>query len=95
MKPFILIVLLQGSAVACDNGWNHDPETGVCMESTGGSDKPYVPSDEKPPRNPIPAWQRGDVHAAGAPDQFSKDAAWDKSIKDADHAGKKAAHVPQ
>lgn len=64
MKPLILIVLLSGSAVACPK--NTEEVGGNCASLQApveGASQVYVPSDEKPPRNRVPAWERGEVNA--------------------------------
>jgi hypothetical protein len=64
-KIAVLIVLSSSLSFACDKGC--EEHEGVCAceaptEQATQADS-AVPSDEKPPRNPIPAYERGDVKA--------------------------------
>lgn len=65
---FITFLLLASQTIACPTGTIS--YEGICASDLAPSqadptiiDSATKPSDEKPPRNPIPAYERGDVKA--------------------------------
>lgn len=55
---------------------------------------PVQPSDEKPPSDKMPSYQREGVTIIDAPSMTFKDATADQEKRDADTEGKKAAGIP-
>lgn len=54
---------------ACEKGWTPTPE-GVCME---GSIQTVVPSDEKPPKDKMPSYQREGIAVVEAQGKMADD----------------------
>lgn len=100
MKTIILLGVLAMPPLAgtnahgCEQGC--EEHQGVCACYGTPEIAPSVkPSDEKPPRNQIPAWQSGEVVPDTRASLIFIDAEQDRKIKDADRAGKDAAGVPR
>lgn len=96
MKLFILVASMSvaSMAFACNKGCQE--HQGVCVcDAAPVEEAPRVTagvvSDEKPPRHPQPAYERGDVIADMPPNLIAQDAKVDREIKAAVFEGKKAA----
>jgi hypothetical protein len=72
MKTIIILLALSVPVVACDSGC--EEHSGVCACYGTPEIAPSVkPSDEKPPRSQIPAWQSGAVKADLPPSTAAQD----------------------
>lgn len=96
MKSLIAVLFLAVPAVACPTGTL--AYEGVCAADP----RPAVvavdyvkPSDEKPPTNKMPSYQREGIHADMPNSVAGADDIADRQKADAIIEGKKKAHVPQ
>lgn len=92
MKILALVLLLPGVSLAC--GKNEYEYNGECVVDI----KPItaaavVPSDEKPPTDKMPSYQRADVHVVEAPSTMAEDARLDQEKFNAERDGKAAAGI--
>jgi|SRR6266850_2337763 len=98
MKTVILVVMLSVPLVACPKGMV-DYE-GNCADMPSPDTTTLAPmigtmSDEKPPKDKMPSYERDGIKADTPPSLASDDAKQDQEKAQADAQGKKAAHVPQ
>lgn len=95
MKLVAVILFLAVPVVAADCPKGCEPHQGVCACDQAPEIAPsFQPmSDEKPPKNQIPAWQLGEVKADMPKSLAAEDEKLDKSRVDADTAGKMEAGV--
>lgn len=95
-SAMLLLFLCITSQAACGPGCF--VYEGVCACDEKPKDLVAVPevkpSDEKPPRHPEPAWQRGDVIADMPPSTAMRDLEESNIKMRATIQGKKKAHVP-
>lgn len=64
MKSLLILLALSGSAVACDKGCVEYEGNCACDQKPAGDTTPSVkPSDEKPPSNKMPSYQREGIKA--------------------------------
>lgn len=94
LKALIVVVAVNGVAVACGTGC--EPHGEVCACDAKPSDLGPMhatnwASDEAPPRHPEPAWQRGEVRAETPASLVMDDEKQDREKSTADAAGKFAA----
>jgi len=86
-------MILAALAVSCPDGCA--PYEGNCAcEATTEKTTPaegVQPSDEKPPRSGMPAWQDPDIKADMRPSEAANDEKLDRERTNADFEGKKAA----
>lgn len=94
MKLIALLLLLPGLAVACDKGCEKFKDTCVCNDATPYFGNPVQPSDEKPPSDKMPSWQREGFKVVGATNTLTSDENADKTKTQADREGKHAAQIP-
>jgi cytochrome b subunit of formate dehydrogenase len=78
---------------ACKDGYVKTDVEGVCMAQPVTKTNPEWVSDEKPPTDKMPSWQREGIHVVEAPNMAYEDAKMDQERRDADAAGKKAAGI--
>jgi hypothetical protein len=67
-KWIVALLFVPAAAVACKEGFVPSDTPGVCIEKA--VDKPMNPawvSDEKPPKDKMPSYEREGVHAVNAP----------------------------
>ncbi len=92
----LLIVLLAVPAIAgasCQEGFVPTDVPGVCQEGSGNKTNPAWVSDEKPPSDKMPSYQREGVNVVEVPNMAMEDAKADMEKADADAQGKKAAGI--
>lgn len=92
MKTLALLLLLSGSvwAVKCPAGmseWKGECTYDLVPELA----KPVQPSDERPPSEKMPSYQREGVEVVKVTNTAAEDERLDQEKRDADAAGKKAA----
>lgn len=93
MKLIALLLLLPVTAGACPSGT--EPFKGVCVDSNA---QPYLadpvqPSDEKPPSDKMPSYQREGVTPVTRPNTLDEDIKLDREKAEADAEGKRAAGI--
>lgn len=86
MKLILILLLLPAVAVACPKGTESFKDTCVSYDSQPYFGKPVEPSDEKPPSDKMPSYQREGVHALILPTVPEQDAEW---IRKRDSGAKK------
>ena len=93
MKIIIILLVLAAvnvAAVECSTGTMKYQD--VCVAELVPESAPAVkPSDEKPPKDKMPSYEREGVKAATPPSLAVQDSNQDQQRIEADHAGKKAA----
>lgn len=92
-----LVALLMWPVVAgaaCREGYMPSDVPGVCQQKTGGDLNPWV-SDEKPPTDKMPSWQREGITLCEkeCPSKATQDENDDKKKAEAIKQGKKAAGI--
>lgn len=94
MKSVIAVMLLcAGIADAkCREGYVPTDVDGVCQASEVTN--AVQPSDEKPPTDKMPSWQREGVVVVEAPNMAAEDERQDREKREAERSGKAAAGVP-
>jgi hypothetical protein len=93
MKIAILIVLLSASAMACPKGSTEYEGNCAIDLPVAESEKPVAPSDEKPPTDKMPSYEREGVHALMPPSLVAQDEKEDQQRAQATDEGKKAAGI--
>lgn len=93
-RTFWLAVLLVTpiAGMACPKGsveWHGDCAVDIQPEIA----KPVVPSDEKPPSDKMPSYQREDVKLVDAPNMRDEDAKADLDRAEADKEGRQRAGI--
>lgn len=93
MKTLILMFIASLASATCPAGTVAD--SGACryLNEASAEDNAKWVSDEKPPKHPEPAWQRGEVKAIAAPSALAEDLRSDEEKANADREGKMAAGV--
>lgn len=87
-----LVTCLIVAAFACEK--NCFPYKGGCAcDIEPETATPVKPSDEKPPSDKMPSYQREGVHVIDAPSMSDQDAKFDQEKRDAEAQGKKAAKL--
>lgn len=92
---WLLVVLLASittASLACPKGaseWNG----GCVYDLQPQLAEPVKPSDEVPPSNKMPSYQRADVNLVDAPNCAKEDERMDQEKKDADAEGKRRAKL--
>lgn len=89
MKPLILIALLAMPALACKEGYVPTDVPGVCQESDVTN--VVKPSNEKPPSEKMPSYQREGVFIVNCPSTADADAREDQEKRDAISEGRRRA----
>lgn len=93
-KAVTLCIVLAGTSSytwGCPKGWVETDVPGVCQESDTSSS--VKPSDEKPPEDKMPSWQRADVKVIDAPSMTASDEKADRERAEAEADGKRKAGV--
>lgn len=94
MWMLIVVLLAVPAAAACPDGYE-DMKNGTCASMQASSDPvkdaPYQASDEKPPEDKMPSYQREGIHADMPASTAAQDALRDEERMNADTEGKKAA----
>ena len=93
MKTMLIVLLLGTSAMACDKGCSEYEGVCACDIAPAETAVSVKPSDEKPPRSGMPAWQDPSIHAMTPPSLVSDDEKQDLERMNAMAAGKKAAGI--
>ena len=93
MKWFIVLCLLSTSVLACDKGCEPYAKGLCACEGTPEASVSVKPSDEKPPDDKLPSYEREGVKALTPPSLVTEDAKLDQEKADADKQGKKAAGI--
>ncbi len=93
-KAVFIVLLSASSAVACPKGqsvW----QDGCVVDIQPEIAKPVQPSDEVPPTDKMPSWQREGITIVPAASSTTADddANADKAKRDADAQGRKAAGI--
>lgn len=91
-----LIVLLFVPAVAtakCRDGYVKTDVEGVCMAQPVSVTNPEWVSDEKPPSDKMPSYQREGVTIVNVPNMATEDAKADQDKLDAERDGKRKARI--
>lgn len=91
MKTIGLLLLLNVSAWACKSGYVPTDVPGVCQEGFFTKTDPAIVSDEKPPTDKMPSWQREGVIVVDRPRMAAQDEEDDLKKAAADKEGKKRA----
>jgi hypothetical protein len=92
MKWFIVLLAVPVSAVACPKGsFEYNGECAVDIQPITA--EAVKPSDEKPPSDKMPSYQREGIKVIDAPNMAFEDAKADQDKRDADLDGKKAAGI--
>lgn len=91
----LLVVTATAQATACKVGFVDSDVPGVCVEHDTSKDttNPAWVSDEKPPTNKMPSYQREGVTVVDAPSTRQEDEKFDQEKREADKSGKKAAGI--
>jgi hypothetical protein len=90
---YVLIVFILSTPVlACKSGYEPSDVEGVCVESSVNPSMKYA-SDEKPPSDRMPSYEREGVKILDAPDLTKQDEQLDKEKDSANKAGKKEAGI--
>lgn len=94
MKSLIVLSLLlvSGFAVACDKGCFAFKDTCAC-DAEPYQAETVKPSDEKPPSDKMPSYQREGVVLINAPSTADADAKADQEKAQASAEGKQAAGI--
>lgn len=89
----LAVLLIASQALACAPGCL--PYEGVCACSQPAEkvEQTYKPSDEKPPRDKMPSYQREGIKAEMPSSLASEDAKLDEDKAKAEIQGKKAAGI--
>jgi hypothetical protein len=90
MKWIAVLLFVPAVSVACQKGYVPTDVPGVCQE-TGVEEHPKWISDEKPPENKMPSYQREGITVIDAPNMAVEDEKQDAEKRAADAQGKKAA----
>ncbi len=95
MKTAIVILLFLPAVAgaACKKGFAPTDVPGVCQEGFSSTPNPAWVSDEKPPSDKMPSYQREGVVVIDAPSTTRADAVADEDKRDAEAQGKKAAGI--
>lgn len=92
MKWTVLLVSLLVSVVeACKPGYKSTDVPGVCVEINQTETNPSWVSNEKPPKDKMPSWQREGITVIDAPAMTTADEKEDLDKLNADKEGKRAA----
>lgn len=94
MKWTVFLLLAASGANACAVGYQPTDVPGVCMEINQAEMNPTWVSDEKPPRDKMPSWQREGVTVVDRPSTSDSDAKADLEKVSADKEGKRTAGIP-
>jgi len=81
------------SVLACQVGYVPSDTPGVCVERPNEATNPAWVSDEKPPEDKMPSYQREGVTVVDAPSMADQDAKADREKIEADQQGKKSAGI--
>jgi len=92
MKKLMLVMFLAGNAVACPTG-SYEYRGDCVVDIKPITAAPVKPSDEKPPTDKMPSYQREGVQIVDAPNMAFDDAKRDAEVRSADAEGKKAAGI--
>lgn len=90
MKWLALSLLVPVTAVACPKG-SYEYRGGCVVDIQPISGTAVQPSDEKPPDDKMPSYQREGITVIDAPSTSAADAQSDRDKVDADTEGKKSA----
>jgi hypothetical protein len=88
---FIAAWLALPFLLACDKGCEDHEGTCACDPSPAEQAASVAPSNEKPPQDKMPSYEREGIHADMPPSQTAQLEQEDKQKAQADFEGKKAA----
>jgi hypothetical protein len=95
MKTAIVVLLFLPAiaGAACKKGFVPTDVPGVCQEGFSSQTNPAWVSDEKPPSDKMPSYQREGIKVIDVPSTMHDDAMADQEKRDAEDQGKKAAGI--
>lgn len=88
----LALLLIPGVAMACPKGQS-EWQNGCVVDIAPEIAAPVKPSDEKPPEDKMPSWQREGIVQINCPSKSDQDTDDDKAKLEADAQGKKAAGI--
>lgn len=91
MWMLLAVALVASEAAACDKGCVDYEGTCACDAPAEKAPSIQAVSDEKPPEEKMPSYQRDGVHADMPPSTAAQDALSDEQKSQASSEGKKAA----
>ena len=91
MTLLISLVAASAQAFACKPGYVPTDTEGVCVEET--AQNPTWTSDEKPPEDKMPSWQREGIVLVNCPELSAQDIKADQERALADAQGKQMAGI--
>lgn len=91
MKILAVLFLFPAVAWSCQQGYVPSDTPGVCVEKPIDTTNPTWVSDEKPPSDKMPSYQREGVTVINAPNMADEDAKSDRDKIDANAEGRKSA----
>lgn len=94
MKILLVLLLLPVSAQAVNCGKDAYEYRGECVADIKPiTAEPVKPSDEKPPEDKMPSYQREGIQIINAPNMAEEDAKADAEKRSADEQGKQSAGI--
>lgn len=95
MKWILAVAVLTASPVtnACQSGYKPTDVPGVCVEVNQEEVNPTWVSNEKPPSDKMPSYQREGITVISAPSMADSDAQADLDRLSADKEGKRKAGI--
>jgi len=93
MKWFALMLFIPTVSIAgsCKPGYVPSDTPGVCLEKPVTATNPEWVSEEKPPSDKMPSYQREGITVINAPNMADEDAKSDRDRSDATAEGRKSA----
>lgn len=88
----LMLLVVPVSALSCPKG-SYEYQGECVLDLKPITADPVKPSDELPPSDKMPSWQREGVHLIDAPNMAQDDAKQDQEKLEADRQGKKAAGI--
>lgn len=92
MKIIIALLFASSSVMACPAGYFEYKDT-CAADLKPYTAKPVQPSDEKPPSDKMPSYQREGVNVVAAPSMVADDEKQDQDKRDATAEGKRKAGI--
>ena len=93
MKWLLVVLLVPAVAWSCKPGYVATDVEGVCQEGSFTHTDPAIMSDEKPPSDRMPSWQREGIKVVEAPNMEAEDHRQDVEKMDAAKEGKRRAGI--
>jgi hypothetical protein len=89
----LIVFILSTPVLACKSGYEPTDVPGVCVESQSSSMQASLVSDEKPPKDKMPSYEREGVKLIDAHDCTEDDRKTDLTTAQAERQGKKEAGI--